>query len=390
MALAQGGHLAWVVHDEGGLYQLLLAVLAEDGIDQLALAHGVVDLDFEAFAGFAELLFALPRDVVAGLFADGVCHRQAAERGFERNLPAVDLHGRGPVQGQGDLFEHPFGELHHPEVVLVGYVNLHNGKFGVVRAVHAFVAEVLAEFIHAVEASYDQLLEVQLAGDAQVLVDVERVVVGNERTCRRTARNRLQNRGFDFDVPELVEIFAHRGDDLRTLDENLAYVGIHDQIDVALAVTDFGVGEGVEGLSVLLFHDGQGPQRFGEQGQLLAVYRQFAGVGAECETLDSDDVADVEQLLEHRVVKRRISFGTDVVAPDIDLDAARVVLQFEEGGAAHDAARHDASGDADALEIILRRIEILGDFACRGRHLVAGGGIGVDAEFPQCGERLAS
>mgnify|MGYP000600419745 CR=1 FL=1 len=88
--------------------------------------------------------------------------------------------------------------------------------------------------------------------------------------------------------------------------------GIHDQIDVALAVTDFGVGEGVEGLSVLLFHDGQGPQRFGEQGQLLAVYRQFAGVGAECETLDSDDVADVEQLLEHRVVKRRISFGTDV------------------------------------------------------------------------------
>ena len=56
----------------------------------------------------------------------------------------------------------------------------------------------------------------------------------------------------------------------------------------------------------------------------------------------------------------------------------------------HDAARHDASGDADALEIILRRIEILGDFACRGRHLVAGGGIGVDAEFPQCGERLAS
>ena len=166
-------------------------------------------------------------------------------------------------------------------------------------------------------------------------------------------------------------------------------MGIHDQIDVALAVTDFGVGEGVEGLSVLLLYDGQGPQRFGEQGQLLAVYRQFAGIGAECETLDSDDVADVEQFLEHRVVKRRISFGTDVVAPDIDLDAARVSCSSKKE-ALHDAARHDASGDADALEIILRRIEILGDFACRGRHLVAGGGIGVDAEFPQCGERLAS
>ena len=76
------------------------------------------------------------------------------------------------------MLVHDGRECSSPEVVLVGYVNLHNGKFGVVRAVHAFVAEVLAEFIHAVEASYDQLLEVQLAGDAQVLVDVERVVVG--------------------------------------------------------------------------------------------------------------------------------------------------------------------------------------------------------------------
>ena len=79
-------------------------------------------------------------------------------------------------------------------------------------------------------------------------------------------------------------------------------MGIHDQIDVALAVTDFWVGEGVEGLSVLLFHDGQGPQRFGEQGQLLAVYRQFAGVGMEGESLHADEVADVEQFLEYGIV----------------------------------------------------------------------------------------
>ena len=120
------------------------------------------------------------------------------------------------------------------------------------------------------------------------------------------------------------------------------------------------------------------------------MYRQLAAVGAEGEALDADEVADVEQFLEDRVVERRIPFGADVVAADVDLDAARVVLQFEERGAAHDAARHDASGDADALEIILRRIEILGDFACRGRHLVAGGGIRLDAQVAQCLERLAA
>ena len=143
---------------------------------------------------------------------------------------------------------------------------------------------------------------VQLAGDAQVLVDVERVVVGNERTCRRTARNRLQNRGFDFDVPELVEIIAHRGDDLRAFDENVAHVRIHDQIDVTLAVADFGIGEGVERLAVLLLDHGQRADRLREHRELAAVHRQFARVGVEREALDADEIADVEQFLEHRVV----------------------------------------------------------------------------------------
>ena len=39
----------------------------------------------EPFAGFAQLLFRLARDVVAGLLADGVGHRQAAERRLERS-----------------------------------------------------------------------------------------------------------------------------------------------------------------------------------------------------------------------------------------------------------------------------------------------------------------
>ena len=70
----------------------------------------------------------------------------------------------------------------------------------------------------------------------------------------------------------------------------------------------------------------------------------------EGESLHADEVADVEQFLENRVVERRIAFGADVVAADVDLNAARVVLQLEERGAAHDAARHDAAGDADVLK----------------------------------------
>ena len=36
--------------------------------------------------------------------------------------------------------------------------------------------------------------------------------------------------------------------------------------------------------------------------ELAAVHRQFARVGVEREALDADEIADVEQFLEHRVV----------------------------------------------------------------------------------------
>jgi hypothetical protein len=42
---------------------------------------------------------------------------------------------------------------------------------------HALVAEVLAELVDALEAADDQPLEVQLGGDAQAEVAVERVEV---------------------------------------------------------------------------------------------------------------------------------------------------------------------------------------------------------------------
>jgi len=64
------------------------------------------------------------------------------------------------MQRQCHPFEHLLDELHHPDVILVGDVYLHDCELGIVRAVHALVAEVLAELVYAVEPSDDQLLEV--------------------------------------------------------------------------------------------------------------------------------------------------------------------------------------------------------------------------------------
>ena len=390
MALAQGRHLDRIVADERRLDELLLAVLAEDGVDELAFAHRLVDFDTQPPARFAQLFLGLAGDVVAGLFADGFGHRHAAERRLERDGLAVDRKVGRPVGGQRHMFEHLLGELHHPQVVLVGDVDLHAGEFGVVRAVHALVAEVLAELVDPFETAYDEFFEVELRGDAKVEVDVERVVVRDERPRRGAARNGLQNRRFDFEIPLRVEELAHGRHDLRALDEDFAHLRVDRQIDITLAVAYFGVGEGVERLPVLLLDYRQRPQRLGDDGQPPAVYRRFARLGDEGEALDPHEITDVEQFLEDGVVERRVTLGADVVAADVDLDAARVILQFEERDAAHDAARHDAAGDAHVGEIPLRLVVSVENFPCRGRDVEACGGVGVDAQFPQCGQRLAA
>lgn len=134
---------------------------------------------------------------------------------------------------------------------------------------------------------------------------------------------------------------------------------------------------------------GQRTDRLRQHREFTAVYRQFACIGAECKAFDADEIADVEQFLEYRVVERRIAFGTDVIAADVDLDAARMVLQLEKRRAAHDATRHDTSCNADILVFIRLRVEMFSDFAGGGRHLVSGCGIGFDAQFAQRLQRLA-
>ena len=345
MALAQRRHVDRVVDDESGLNQLLFAVFAEDRVDQFAFAHRLVDFDVQFFACFTQLFFAFAGDIEAGFLADRVGHRQAAERAGETDFAAVDHYLGLAVQCNGDPFEHLFDELHHPDVVLVSDVDLHHRELGVVRTVHPFVAEVLAELVHAVETSYDQTFEIQFIGDAQVERDVQCVVVRDERPGRRSAGNWLQDRRLHLEVAPLVEELAHRVDDLTPLEERILDLRIDDQVDVALAVALFRIAEGIVYFAVFLLDYGQRAQRFAQQRKSLAMNGQFTGLGDEDETFDPDDIADVEQFLEHLVVEGRFGIASaHFVTFDVDLDFAGMVLQFEERCAAHDPAAHDAAG----------------------------------------------
>ena len=67
-------------------------------------------------------------------------------------------------------------------------VELEHRELGVVLRRDPFVAEVAVDLVDPLEAADHQPLQVQLGRDAQVEVDVERVVVRHERAAPRAAR----------------------------------------------------------------------------------------------------------------------------------------------------------------------------------------------------------
>ena len=129
--------------------------------------------------------------------------------------------------------------------------------------------------------------------------------------------------------------------------------------------------------------DGEDAEGFGQDSEFLRVDGQLARLGDEGEALDTHDVADVQQFLEYGVVQGFVLAGADLVPLDIDLDASRVVLQFHEGSRAHDAAGHDAAGDADVGEVALLGLEARRDLRRGGVDGVERGRIWIDAQFAE-------
>ena len=170
------------------------------------------------------------------------------------------------------------------------------------EAVHALVAEVLSDFIDTFKSSDNQPLQVKLRGDTHIHIDVERIEMGDERTRARTAGNALQRRCLHFRISRLVEEAAHRAQDGCTLEESILHAVVYDEVYITLAVTLLGIFKLVVCLAVLVLDDRQRLQTLRQQRDFLGMNRNLAHLCLEDETLDTDEVADVEQLLEHLVI----------------------------------------------------------------------------------------
>ena len=133
-----------------------------------------------------------------------------------------------------------------------------------------------------------QPLEVELGGDAQVEVAVERVVVGHERPGRGAAVDRLERRRLDLDEAALVEEAAHRGDRRARVMKASRDVRVGHQVEVALAEAGLGVAQRRRACRAAAA--APWPAASASSTATLSSPRRVRATGP----VDPDDVAEVE------------------------------------------------------------------------------------------------
>ena len=155
----------------------------------------------------------------------------------------------------------------------------------------------------------------QLGRDAQIHIDVERVVVCDKRTRNSTARFSHENRRFHLYITDVIEIFADGFDDKRPCKERFFNFGVHNQVHIALTIPQIGILKAMKFL-------GQRQQRLGQQLDHGGFHRYLARVGLEHFAFNTDDIADV------KLFKCRVRFFTEHVAADIKLNLAVHILHM--------------------------------------------------------------
>ncbi len=171
------------------------------------------------------------------------------------------------------------------------------------EAAQALIPEVLGNLVYPVESTDDQTFQVQLVRDTHIQRHVERVVMRLERSGRGATIDRLKNRRFDLQESPLIQKLSERRDEPRPAPEHLADLRVQDQVYIALPVAEFLVSDLIVYLLVRLFDDGKWAQRLRKELHAARMHRDLSHPSPKNVTLDTNDVSNVQQLLEDIVVE---------------------------------------------------------------------------------------
>lgn len=125
-------------------------------------------------------------------------------------------------------------------------VKFQQSELGIMALIHTFVSENSADFVNFFKPADDKAFKIKFQSNTKVHIDIERVVVRNERPCVCAARDVVQNGGFDFQISFFVQKVSDFAKNHTTFHENRLDFRINDKVNVTLTITKVGVGKSVE------------------------------------------------------------------------------------------------------------------------------------------------
>ncbi len=333
-----------MVHNEGRLDQMLLNELLEEEVQDVALLMTLLELNVLLLSDGACLFQSVDLvEIHAGVLLYRVHHGDACERLSEIHLNAVICNGRGPKYFLCQVTVQVLGQIHHAVIISVSLVELHQSEFRIMTGVDALVTEYTADLVNALQTADDQALQVQLKGDTKLHILIQRIEMRFKGSGSRTAGVLYQHGGLYLHEAQTVQIAANSADDLRTLQESVLNLRVHDQVHITLTIPHIGVRKSVELLR-------QDLQALREQGQCLHMNGGFACLRDKYIAGHTDDIADVQLL------KFLIRLFTERVSGNIQLNVTLEVADVGKGSFTHDTFRHHTSGNRYRFTLIRRYI----------------------------------
>ena len=147
--------------------------------------------------------------------------------------------------GQRQLVQQRLGQVEHRPAIAERLVGFQRREFGVVRSIYTFVTETAIDFVHARQTTHEQTLQVQLRRDAKVQVDVQRVVMRDERPGRGAAGDRLHHRRLDLQIPPRLHETPHSRNQLRPELKYTDRLGARVHVHVSVPVPKLRVRQSV-------------------------------------------------------------------------------------------------------------------------------------------------
>jgi len=116
----------------------------------------------------------------------------------------------------------------------------------------------------------------------------------------------------------------------------------------------------------------------------------FAHLGDKYEPLNPDDIANIKQLFENRIIKGLVLFGAEFIAFNIELNPSGCILNFGKRGASHDSSAHDTTGQSDMGKFAGFGGEAIENFCTGGIHRKGVSRIGLYSQFSELFQGVSS